>query len=397
MSTLTTATPWPETPAVTRHAAKPLPPPGAAVALANPAGSTLSAVRRRASAWYREHRRDLPWRQDQDPYAVWVSELMLQQTQVATVIPYFNRWMKRFPTVTALCNATEDDVLHAWQGLGYYRRARALHAGAKQIQEKHRGRVPRDLPALLALPGVGPYTAGAIASIAYQEPVPIVDGNVSRVLCRLFAQRGDPTKAPVKEAVWTWAERLVQGSEPRTFNQAMMELGATVCRPAMPRCEQCPVQSVCAAKRRGVVDDLPETPKRPTATRLTMAAAVVLHQNQVLVSRRSENAARWAGLWEFPQTEVRQGESSQVAAGRAVKEATGLTVRVSRKRAALVHTVTRYRVTLNAHPAEPERLAPRSATKGQAKYRFIPTAGLDELAMSSPQRKLARWVEQGKL
>ncbi|HWZ89432.1 MAG TPA: A/G-specific adenine glycosylase, partial [Polyangiaceae bacterium] len=190
------------------------------------------AIGRDLLAWYTKHKRDLPWRKSLDPYAVWVSEMMLQQTQVATVIPYFERWMKRFPDVAALAGADESDVLHAWQGLGYYSRARNLRRAAAEMVSRHAGRVPEQVADLCALPGIGPYSAGAIASIAYGRAEPLVDGNVVRVLSRLFARRGDPTRAPLKTELWELARSLVRAlppsGAPGDFNQALMELGATV-------------------------------------------------------------------------------------------------------------------------------------------------------------------------
>src|SRR5688572_15426162 len=181
---------------------------------------------RALTAWFVRSARDLPWRRTRDPYAVWVSEIMLQQTQVAIVIPYYQRWMRRFPTLLALARADEADVLHAWQGLGYYSRARSLLSGARAVVTEHAGAVPEDVAALIALPGIGPYTAGAIASIAHDRPAPMVDGNVTRVLCRLRAWRGDPSRAPLRARIWQLAADLVPERQPGRFNQALMELGA---------------------------------------------------------------------------------------------------------------------------------------------------------------------------
>ncbi len=354
---------------------------------------TVRATQSRLLAWFEDHQRDLPWRRRPDPYAVWVSEMMLQQTQVATVIPYFERWMRAYPTVVDLAVASEQDVLHRWQGLGYYRRARALHAGAKVVANEYDGLVPRNVDELRALPGVGAYTAGAIASIAYQVQTPIVDGNVVRVLCRLFAQRGDPAKAPLKNAVWDWAAALVPASDPSAFNQAMMELGALVCKARSPICGSCPLRSLCRAKREGIVSELPEAAKGAPLTKVVAAAAIVRKRSTVLVTKRAENAARWAGLWEFPQADVRDGERSDEAAARAVELATGLRVRSGELEAELRHGVTRYRITLRAHACV---LDGRSRSRGSAsaEFRWQRPDELAALPMSAPHRRLARKLAQ---
>ncbi|MEO6598296.1 MAG: A/G-specific adenine glycosylase, partial [Polyangiaceae bacterium] len=235
--------------------------------------------------WYAEHRRELPWRQSLDPYAVWVSEMMLQQTQVATVVPYFHAWMDRFPSVAALARAAEGDVLHAWQGLGYYSRARNLRLAAQEMVRVHDSRVPAEVSELLALPGIGPYSAGAISSIAYGRQVPLVDGNVIRVLSRLFALRGDPNRAPLKARLWELAHALVPAHAPGDFNQALMELGATLCTPRKPRCEACPLATQCQALEQQLVDVLPELPARAKPTQVHMVAAIAARSGRVLVTR----------------------------------------------------------------------------------------------------------------
>ncbi|MCA9737139.1 MAG: A/G-specific adenine glycosylase [Gemmatimonadetes bacterium] len=254
--------------------------------------------------WYQAHRRELPWRKDSDPYAVWVSEMMLQQTQVATVIPYFERWLTLFPDVATLAAAEEADVLHAWQGLGYYSRARNLLKGARAVVSEHAGRVPADVEQLRALPGVGPYTAGAIASIAHNRAEPTVDGNVIRVLSRLYALEGDPTKAAPKRRLWELAAELVPASAPGDFNQALMELGATVCTPRAPRCEGCPVEGSCLARARGTVELRPPPRKRGPVPHVHVLSLVVwTAEARTLLVQRPERGLL-AGLWEFPAREL---------------------------------------------------------------------------------------------
>ncbi|HEY5946784.1 MAG TPA: A/G-specific adenine glycosylase, partial [Kofleriaceae bacterium] len=210
---------------------------------------------------YKRDRRDLPWRRTRDPYAIWVSEIMLQQTRVQTVIPYWERWMARFPTVTALAAAPLDDVLAAWAGLGYYSRARNLHAGAQAVTSAFAGALPRRASELRAVPGIGPYTAGAIASIAYGERAPLVDGNVARVLARVFAMRDDIKSSAGQKALWQRAGELMAAlpddHAPGDLNQGLMELGATLCSPTSPRCLLCPLAASCEAARTGRQDELP--------------------------------------------------------------------------------------------------------------------------------------------
>lgn len=255
---------------------------------------------------YRRHRRDLPWRRTRDPYAVWVSEIMLQQTRVATVIPYWQRWMQRFPTVGALADAPLDDVLAAWAGLGYYRRARHLHAGARWVAERG-GALPSVAAELRAVPGVGAYTAGAVASIAFGEPAPLVDGNVARVLARVFAVEDDVKRGPGEREIWRLAGALMAarpaGAEPGELNQGLMELGATVCTPTSPSCLTCPLTTRCAARAAGRQDELPRLPARKREADLPLLQTVALwveRDGRLLLAQRPPTGL-FAGLWELPQ------------------------------------------------------------------------------------------------
>jgi A/G-specific adenine glycosylase len=248
--------------------------------------------------WFDAHRRDLPWRHTNDPYAIWVSEVMLQQTQVATVIPYFERWMRRFPTVCELAQASESEVLEHWQGLGYYRRARGLLAGARQIALEG---LPRTAAEWVRLPGIGRYTAGAIASIAFGETVPLVDGNVERVYARLSADGA--VDAALHKSAWQWAADAVDRNRPGDWNQALMELGATVCKPVAPICNTCPIASFCAAFGAGIQNELPTpTPKTPTK-RLTHHVWIPVCEGRYGI-RQIPEGQWWAGMWEFPRSEL---------------------------------------------------------------------------------------------
>ncbi|HEX4512340.1 MAG TPA: A/G-specific adenine glycosylase [Polyangiaceae bacterium] len=339
-------------------------------------------------AWYRKYRRDLPWRRTQDPYAVWVSEMMLQQTQVATVRDYYERWMKRFPTVAALARSDEDDVLHAWQGLGYYSRARNLRNGARAVVTEHGGRVPSTVEALRALPGIGPYSAGAIASIAYGVRAALVDGNVVRVLCRLFGLRGDPSRGPLKNDLWRLAERLVPEDAPGDFNQALMELGATTCTPRSPNCDACPLSRECVAHRDGTVRELPELPKRDAPVTVARAAAVVWRRGRVLVIQVPDDAARWRGMWQFPNTDVLPDETTAHAAERALREAVALDSRAGERALSVRHTVTRYRITLDVHPCTSTKGTLRAV--GCRAFSWAVPAELDALAMPAAHRRIAK-------
>ncbi len=252
-------------------------------------------VRKALLAWYRESRRDLPWRRTRDPYAVWISEIMLQQTRVETVIPHYERFVATMPNVHVLAAAPLDRVLELWSGLGYYRRARLLHRGASEVAERHGGRLPRDPKALAAIAGIGRYTAGAIASIAHGLEEPVVDGNVARVLSRVHALVGDRRKT--KSKLWTLAQTLVRGEDPGDLNQALMELGATVCTPKNPSCEVCPLRSACEGRARGIQGTLPR-PARKTAPRVVGLRAFVIESGGAILCGKRKPEALYGGMWE---------------------------------------------------------------------------------------------------
>lgn len=264
--------------------------------------------RRRLLDWYDRNRRDLPWRGVDSPYAVWVSEVMLQQTRVATVVDYFRRWMQRFPTVDTLADAEREQVMELWSGLGYYRRARFLHESARLVVDEFGGELPSTAEGLEQLKGVGPYTAGAIASIAFGQAAPVVDGNVERVLSRIFGIEGDPKATPNQNQYWRLADELIDCDRPGDFNQAMMELGATLCAPADAACMLCPVRAFCQGFAKGDPLAYPDTASRARQKPMTVHTAVVVRDVSeaecefLLVKRPSEGLL--AGLWEFPTVEL---------------------------------------------------------------------------------------------
>ena len=259
-------------------------------------------IQKRLLRWFDRHARKLPWRSAaarRDPYRIWVSEIMLQQTQVATVIPYYRRWLRLFPNVRSLAAAKPAAVLKAWEGLGYYSRARNLHAAARELAQHHGARLPATRDALLALPGIGRYTAGAILSIAFGQAEPLVDGNVARVLARLFGIRQNVKSAAGQARLWKLAGGLVPMEQPGAFNESLMELGATVCTPQNPRCGACPVSKLCAALRCGEVERLPNTGQRPQSRLIRQRALLIRREGRVLVRQRRA-AGLLMGFWEFP-------------------------------------------------------------------------------------------------
>ncbi len=261
-------------------------------------------------AWFDEKRRDLPWRRTKDPYAIWLSEVMLQQTRVKTVEDYYPRFLANYPTVESLARADLGDVLRAWSGLGYYRRARALYSGAREVVDRYGGKLPDDVAALRSISGIGPYTAGAIASIAFGKHEPLVDGNVARVLARIFALRCDIRTPAGSKRIWSLARELVPSERPGRHNEALMELGATVCLPGEPRCGVCPVSTLCRARARGLASALPIAKKKRPPREVDLWALVSRQGSRVLLGRRKMGGL-FGGLWEPPMLEVERGKTAQ--------------------------------------------------------------------------------------
>jgi A/G-specific adenine glycosylase len=268
-----------------------------------PADERRTELVRRLASWFLKNRRDLPWRRTGDPYAIWVSEIMLQQTRVKTVLDYYPRFVRAYPTVEKLAKADLAEVLGAWSGLGYYRRARALHAGAREVVECYGGKLPSDAASLRAISGIGPYTAGAIASLAFGAREALVDGNVARVFARIFAMTCDVRSPAGTRQMWELARELVPEAEPGRFNEAVMELGATVCLPGEPRCEKCPVRDLCEARARGLEKDLPVAKKKKDPKKVDLVAVVSRRGTRVLLGRRKIGGL-FGGLWEPPMVEV---------------------------------------------------------------------------------------------
>lgn len=258
-------------------------------------------IQERLLKWYYANKRTLPWRKTRDPYAIWISEIMLQQTQVETVIPYYERWLKKFPDPKRLAQASEDEVLKAWEGLGYYSRARNLHRAAKEITGRHDGKIPSGLEQILALPGIGRYTAGAILSIAFDQPVPLVDGNVIRVITRLFNIHTDTNSSSTQKRIWDIAAQLVPRKHPGDFNQALMELGATLCTPGTPRCLLCPLNEACLGLKKSNPARLPVRHSTFDIQKFQGWIHLIERKGSFLIQQRPEGSLM-GGLWEFPSS-----------------------------------------------------------------------------------------------
>lgn len=353
----------------------------------------LKTFRRSLLAWYKKHARDLPWRKFGDPYRVWVSEVMLQQTQVETVKSYFKRFTDSFPTVESLASAEEEQVLRLWEGLGYYRRARSLHAAAKVVVDEYDGKMPGDVVTLMKLPGIGRYTAGAIVSIAYDKPAPILEANTIRLLTRLTAYDGDPTKAAGQRFLWGVAEELLPKKQISRFNQALMELGSLTCTPTSPQCEACPTNKICRAYQNDQVDLLQPTTKKLKFSDLKEIAVVVRKPSGEVLIRRCAEGERWAGMWDFPRFE-RKTESpisldSEIA--KQVKRLTGITCQSDNKIKTLKHAVTRFRITLDCYDAKHVK---GRLLKGNDTMRWIAPQELAELPLSVTGRKIAKLISK---
>lgn len=303
------------------------------------------ALRQSLLTWYGTQGRDLPWRRSRDPYAIWISEIMLQQTQVKTVLPYYQRWLATFPTVVALANAEQQTVLKAWEGLGYYARARNLHKTAQLIVERHGGVFPENFEDAIALPGIGRTTAGGILSAAYNLPVAILDGNVKRVLARLVALPKPPAKA--MNELWQLSEQILDSDQPHDFNQAIMDLGATLCTRHRPACLLCPWQSHCVAYRQNLQSQIPMTEtKAPLPHKQIGVAVIYSDDGRILIDRRKQEGLL-GGLWEFPGGKIEPNETFEDCVKREIKEELGIDIEVNDRLITVNHAYSHFKVTLN--------------------------------------------------
>ncbi len=341
------------------------------------------AIQNRVLRWFDSKQRDLPWLKNPTPYRIWVSEIMLQQTQIVTVVDYYKRFLKRFPTVKELAAANIEDVLILWEGLGYYRRARQLHTAAQTIVETFGGIFPTQFDDVLALPGVGRYTAAAILSISQNQPHAILEGNTIRLFARLMALRQDVNKSQTQKLLWSFSEQLLNEKRPGDFNQALMDLGREVCRPKNPCCEQCPLSAFCAAFIRGAQSQIPAKDKRIQYEDLREAIVVVERKQKVLM-RKCQDNERWAGLWDFPRV-ARESGSTVSSICERLREETGLQFEIQSLNKTIKHAVTKYRIRLDCFQAVDVR--GRLASKNS--FTWFAKTKLKDLPLSASGRKIA--------
>ncbi len=339
--------------------------------------------------WYTANARALPWRKTRDPYRVWISEIMLQQTQVETVIPYYKRWLKHFPTVKALAYAPLKDVLASWEGLGYYSRARNLHRAAQKILADYSGRLPKTVEELRRLPGIGPYTAGAIASIAFNVDAAVLDGNVKRVLARVFNLTDDVKSPAGEKKLWALAESLVPADRAGDYNQAVMDLGAMICRPQNPTCLLCPVLGLCEAQKLGVQNERPVMKKKPPTLRYNVTAGIIRKNGRVLIAQRPADKLL-GGLWEFPGGKVEPGESLPVCLRREIREELGIEIEVGEQTLTLKHAYTHFKITL--HVFEATRPSGRAQALEVADFKWVRPNELAAYPMGKTDRQIAAFI-----
>ena len=338
--------------------------------------------------WYRKHGRVLPWRGHPDPYAVWVSEIMLQQTRVEAVIPYFEKWMARFSTVKSLAQADEENVLNHWEGLGYYSRPRNLHKAAQMVVEKFGGKLPRSIDELRKLPGIGRYTAGAIASIAFGFDEPVLDGNLRRVYARLFNVDIPADSTEGEKMLWNIANENLPKGKAGDFNQAMMDLGATICLPKNPRCLLCPLLGECEAQKLGVQEERPVLKRKAEVPHVVHAAAVIVNRGRALLAKRPSKGLL-GGMWEFPNGEVTGDPAKGLA--KAIRAGYGLKVRAGEAVTTVEHAYSHFRVTVHAYRCELIETSKRENLK------WVKVSELNDLPMGKIDRQIARKLSDGRV
>ena len=350
-----------------------------------------AALQRRLLAWFRSHRRELPWRASRDPYQIWVAEIMLQQTRIATVLPYYERFLKALPDLESLANANEDGVLRLWSGLGYYSRARNLRRAARQVVDQHGGQFPRDYGKALALAGIGHYTAAAVLSIAYDEPFAVLDGNVARVLARLTAMRGDLREPRRWKQLGALSTELLAKSAPGDWNQGLMELGEAICTPRAPRCHECPVARWCAARARGLTAQVPAPRRKPATVRMKIAAAILRDaQGRTLLVRDpgQHDEVLFSRMWQFPAVEVNGDAPGTLRAHLAASLHVDTSSVELEPLTPASHGVTFRSITLLPFLARVKKLPHLPRT------RILALGDLHKLSISSATRKIAAALEK---
>jgi A/G-specific adenine glycosylase len=354
---------------------------------------TLTEISSALLAWYVRNARDLPWRASSDPYRVWVSEIMLQQTRVETVIPYFQRWMERFPDLASLAQASEQEVLSQWEGLGYYSRARNLHRAARQVMDTLGGAIPRDVHSLGRLPGVGRYTAGAIASIAFGGDAAALDGNIRRVLARVFNVT-EPARSPAGERrLWELAEAHLPPGRAGEYNQALMDLGAMICTPRAPDCPRCPLFDFCQARILGIQEERPVGQKKLPTPHYTVTAAVIHRNGHILIAQRPSQGLL-GGLWEYPGGKQQPGEDLPACLQREIAEELDAGICVGAQVGVYRHAYTHFRVTLHAFHCALEGEKPPRPVQVQD-LRWVTPDELSGYPMGKIDRQITRDLQAG--
>ena len=343
--------------------------------------------------WFAAHGRDLPWRHTYLPYHIWISEIMLQQTQMDRVVEYFNRWVRRLPDIASVASASEEQILKLWEGLGYYSRARNIRRCAAILMQKHKGHIPDDYSALLSLPGIGPYTAAALVSIAFNRDYPVVDANVERVFSRLFDIR-----SPVKQKenitfIRKKAKKLLPHGRSRFYNQALMELGALICQPKNPDCINCPIRSDCKARILGIQNERPMPVPSKETVFIDMATAILLHNGKIFIQKRLKKDV-WAGLWEFPGGRIKKGESPAEAVVREFYEETELRIGHLEEIISVKHSYTIYRVTLHGYYCRLTNGLDKPVLHAAQEYRWVSPDELSAFAFPAGHRRLLEHISK---
>jgi len=354
----------------------------------------ISPISQKLLHWYSQNQRDFPWRQYPDPYPVWVSEIMAQQTRLETMLPYFQRWMERFPSISALAQASQQEVLNLWEGLGYYSRARNLHQAAKIVVDSFNGQLPDTRKELETLPGIGRYTAGAIASIAFGKDEAVVDGNIKRVFARLF-QVTEPVNTPSGEKeIWSLAETHLPPGQAGDYNQALMDLGATLCLPRQPRCSICPLAEDCLARKNELTDQFPVKKQKKPSPHHTVTAAILHGEDgQVLIAQRPPDVLL-GGLWEFPGGKQEPGEGLKACLKREILEELQCTIKIGDLLGTFKHTYTHFKVTLHAFHCQLEE-GPPLPHYHQA-VRWVIIDDLDKFPMGKIDRMISQKLQEMK-
>ncbi|MFA5842175.1 MAG: A/G-specific adenine glycosylase [Candidatus Gracilibacteria bacterium] len=349
--------------------------------------------------WFTLNQRDLPWRHTYAPYDVWISEIMLQQTQVKTVLPYFERWIKTFPTIQSVASAQEEKILKLWEGLGYYSRARNLQKAAQKIVKNHHGKFPENYEDILALPGIGRYTAGAIASIAYNQPQPILDGNMIRVIARLLAEKRNTRKPQLQAQFWAIAKSWIPAKDARNFNQAMMELGALVCTPKSPDCKNCPLKKQCHAYALDLAESLPNRGKSQKKVEIKVVAAILVKKtirasSLIFIQKRPQQGLM-GGLWEFPGGKVKPKESLKDALCREIREELGIEISNLRPFLNIKHSYTKYNVDF--HTFLVDCTGEKIKQKEEIDHAWVPIEKLSKLPFPAANVKVIKALVKGKI